>query len=69
MKEEVLRKTQIRDMHEVGEIQRAQEQRVDEVAVQTLRENHETVQQFTSQLQQIKEPHPDPGPQFWQCPR
>ena len=33
----------------------AQELRVDEVSVQKLRENHETIQQFTSQLQQMQE--------------
>ena len=35
------------------EIKRAQEQRIDEVSLQKLRENHETIQQLTSQLQQI----------------
>ena len=42
MMEEVLRDTQIRSMHEMGEMKRAQEQRIDEVSVQKLRENHET---------------------------
>ena len=55
MKEEVLRNTPIRTVHEVGEIKRAQEQRSDEVSVQKLRENHETIQQLTSQLQQMQE--------------
>ena len=55
MKEEVLRNTPIRTVHEVGEIERAQEQRTDEVSVQKLRENHETIQQLTSQLQQMQE--------------
>ena len=36
-------------------MRRAQEQRVDEVSVHKLRENHETIQQLTSQLQQIQE--------------
>ena len=36
------------------EINRAQEQRVDEVPVQKLRENHETIQQLTSQSQQMQ---------------
>ena len=31
-------------MHEMGEMKRAQELRVDEVSVQKLRENHETIQ-------------------------
>ena len=43
----------IRNLHEMGEIQRAQEHRVDEVSVQKLRENHETTQNLTSQLQEI----------------
>ena len=55
MMEKVLRNTQIRNMHEMGEIKRAQEQRIDEVSVQNLRENHETIQQLTSQLQQMQE--------------
>ena len=55
MKENVLRNTQIRYMHEMGEIKRAQEQRVEEVSVQKLRENHETIQQLISQLQQMQE--------------
>ena len=42
-------------MHEMGEIKRAQEQRIDEVSVQKLKENHETIQQLTSQLQQMPE--------------
>ena len=55
VKEKVLRNTQIRNMHEVGEIQRAQEHRVDEVSVQKLRENRETTQQLTSQVLQMQE--------------
>ena len=53
MKENVLRNTQIRNMHEMGEIKRAQELRADEVSVQKLRDIDETIQQLTSQLQQI----------------
>ena len=41
-------------MHEMGEVKRAQELRVDEVSVQKLRETHETIQQLTSQLQQMQ---------------
>ena len=55
MKEKVLRNTQIRNMHEMGEIQRAQEQRIDEVSVQKIREDHETIQQLTAQLQHMQE--------------
>ena len=47
MKEEVLRDTQIRSMHEMGKMKRAQELRVDEVPVQNSRENHETIQRVT----------------------
>ena len=53
MKEKILRDTQIRNMHEVGEMKRAQELRVD--AVQKLRENHETIQNLTSHLQEMQE--------------
>ena len=55
MKEKFLRKTQIRNMHEMGEIERAQDLRADEVSVQKFRENHETLQQLTPQLQQMQE--------------
>ena len=55
VKEEVLRNTQIRNMHEMGEIKRAQEQRIDEVSVQKFGENHETIQRLTSQVQQMQE--------------
>ena len=55
MKEKALQNTQIRNMHEKGEIKRAQELQVEEVSVQKLRENRETIQQLTSQVQQMKE--------------
>ena len=55
MKEKVLRDTQIRSMHEMGEMKRAQELRVDEFSVQKLRENHETIQRLTSQMQEVQE--------------
>ena len=42
-------------MHEMGEMKRAQQLRVDEVSVQKLRENHETTQKLTSQLQEMQE--------------
>ena len=54
-KEESLRDTQIRSMHEVGEMKRAQELRVDEFSVQKFRENHETIQQLTSQVQEMQD--------------
>ena len=38
MKEKALRDTQIRSMHEMGEMKRAQELRIDEFSAQKLRE-------------------------------
>ena len=55
LKEKVLGDTQIRSMHEMGEMKRAQELRVDVVSVQKLSENHETIRQLTSQLHQMQE--------------
>ena len=54
-KEKALRDTQIRSMHELEKMQRAQVQQVDEFSIQTCRENHETIQLFTFQLQQMQE--------------
>ena len=42
-------------MSEMGEMKRAQELRVDEFSVQKLRENHDTIQRLTSQMQQFEE--------------
>ena len=39
----------------MGEINRAQELRVDEISFQKFRENHETIQQITSLLHQMQE--------------
>ena len=47
-KKKALRETQIRNTHEMGEMKRAQELRVDEVSVQTLMESHETKAHFTN---------------------
>ena len=55
VKEKVLRETQIWSMHEMWEMKRAQEIRVDEFSVQNLRESHETVQRLTSQGQEVQE--------------
>ena len=55
MKEKELRDPQIRSMHEIGEMKRVQELRVDEFSVQTLRESHDTIQTLTSQLQEMQE--------------
>ena len=54
MKETALRETQIRSIHEMGELKRAQELRVQEFSVQ-LRESHETIQRLTSQIQELQE--------------
>ena len=55
LKEKVLRDTQIRSMHELREMKGAQELRVDDVSVQKFRENHETIQRLTSQLQEMQD--------------
>ena len=55
MKEKSLRDTQIRSMHEMGEMKRAQELRVDEFSVQNLREGHDTMQRLISQIQELQE--------------
>ena len=55
MKEKLLRDTRIRNIHELGEMKRAQELRVDEFSLQKLRESHETIQRLTSQLQSLQE--------------
>ena len=55
LKEKVLRDTQIRSVHEMGRMKRAQDLRDDEVSVQRLRENHETPQKLTSQLQEMQD--------------
>ena len=55
MKEKALRDTQIRSMHEMGEMKTAQEIRVDEFSAQILRESHDTIQRLTSQIQELQE--------------
>ena len=55
MKEKALREDQIRSMHEMGKMKRAQELRVDEFSVQKLRESFETIQRLTSQVQEKQE--------------
>ena len=55
MKLKALRDTQIRSIHEMGELKRAQELRVDEFSVQKLRESRGTVQKLTSQIQELQE--------------
>ena len=55
MKEKLFRDTQIRNNHELGEMTRAQELRVDEFSVQKLGESQETIQRRTLQLQSMQE--------------
>ena len=54
-KENALRDTQIRSMHELEKMKRARIQQVDEMSIQKIRENHETLQQLTSQLEKMQE--------------
>ena len=55
-KEKGLRNIQIRNMHEMGEIKRALEQRIDEVSVQKFREKlRDDSNSSLSQLQQMQE--------------
>ena len=51
----VLRESQIRSIHEVGELKRAQEMRIDEFSRNELGEGHATIQEFTSQIQELQE--------------
>ena len=55
MQAKVLRNSQIGNIHEMREIKRVQEQRKEDVSVQNFIENHETIQQLTSQVQQMQE--------------
>ena len=55
MKEKGLRDTQIRSMHEMGEMKRAQELRVDEFSFQKLRESHDTIHRLTSQVRELQD--------------
>ena len=55
MQEKPLRDTQIRSMHEMGELKRARESRVDGFSIQKLRESHETMQRLTPQVQELQE--------------
>ena len=53
--EKALRDTQIRSIHVIGYLKRAQEVRVDEFSLQILRESHDTIQRLTSQVQELQE--------------
>ena len=54
-RERVLRETQIRSIHELGELKRPQEMRVDEFSLHKLRQSHATIQKLTSQIQEFQE--------------
>ena len=54
-RERVLRETQIRSTHDVGEMKRAQEMRIDEFSKNELRESHAAIQELTSQIQEVQE--------------
>ena len=49
-----LRDTCIRNIHEMEELKRGQEMRVDEFSVHKLRESHATIQELTSQKQELQ---------------
>ena len=51
----VLRETEIRSIHEVGEMKKVQEMRIDEFSRKGLRKSHATIQEFTSQVQKLQE--------------
>ena len=54
-REKALRETRIRSIHEVEELKRAQEMRSDEFCRNELRESHATIQELTSQIQELQE--------------
>ena len=54
-RESTSRDTRIRSIHEMEELRRAQELRVDELSVQHLRESHDTIQRLTSQVHELQE--------------
>ena len=55
MREKALRDTLIRGIHEMEELRRAQELQVDEFSLLKLRASHDTIQQLTSQIQELQE--------------
>ena len=55
MNEKAIGDTQIKNMHEMGEMKRAQELRVDEFSTKKLRESHDTIQRLTSQIQELQD--------------
>ena len=55
LREKALRETRVRNFHEMEEMKRAQEMRVDEFSIHKLRESHATIQELTSQMQELQE--------------
>ena len=53
MKAKALPDTQIRGIHEMGELKGAQELRVDEFSRNEMRDSHATIQELTSQVQEL----------------
>ena len=54
-RERALRETHIRSIHEMEELKRAQEMRIDEFSRQELRESQATIQELTSQIQELQD--------------
>ena len=54
-REKALRDTRIRNIHEVEELKRAKEMRIDEFSRNELRESHAAIQERTSQVQELQE--------------
>ena len=54
-REKPLRETRTRSIHEVEELKRAQEMRIDALSRNELRESHATFQELTSQMQELQE--------------
>ena len=54
-REKALRDTRIRNVQEVEELKRAQEMRIDEFSRNELRVSHATIQELTSQIQELQE--------------
>ena len=54
-RETVLRESRIRSIRAMVELKRTQEMRVDKFSVHKLRESHATIQELTSQIQELQE--------------
>ena len=52
LREQALRDTRIRNIHEMKELRRVQEMRVDEFSIHKLRDSHATIQELISQMQE-----------------